>query len=319
MTLPTATSLWSPQSLSGSGPEARAAAHISSTETRRLLQRYIARRVPACDVEDVVQATLCDAVASARAPSELGDLLRWLFAIARFKVADAHRSASRLWPEDPGDIPAPAPPIEARSLARWAERQVPPGTSARRTLQWMAREADGDKLESIAADEHVPAERVRQRVSRLRRWMRDRWLAELAALAMFGLVAVAAARSVAHRSEIILPELVREPAADAARLRGSWKLVSFAPAQPLSAARQALFDRVGSSFVVTFDGRYARAVAGDGSFDRDYGVPLADGGQIELLDSKEQRTPIGYAWEGDALVLTVPHGPWAGVARFRAE
>src|SRR4030095_14156680 len=36
----------------------------------------------------------------------------------------------------------------------------------------------------IAAEEQVPAARVRQRVSRMRRWMKERWAAELAAAAV---------------------------------------------------------------------------------------------------------------------------------------
>jgi hypothetical protein len=47
----------------------------------------------------------------------------------------------------------------------------------------MAREGEGEKLESIAAEANEPAARVRQRVSRLRRFLRARWTAELAAAA----------------------------------------------------------------------------------------------------------------------------------------
>lgn len=305
MSIPSDTSLWRPMDL-------------ASPATRRLLRRYVARRVPACDVDDVVQATLCDAVASARAPSEAVDLQRWLLSIARFKVADAHRAASRSPLAEVSDVPAPALPIEALSLACWAERQLPPGDVARRTLQWMMREAEGDKLEAIAADERLPATRVRQRISRLRRWMRERWVAELAAVAALGLLAVVAGRSLAGRDEIILPDIVAGPSADEARLRGAWRLVAYEPAQPLSAAREALWGQLGSSLVVTFDGRYARAAAGDGSFEREYGVVLSSGGHFELVDAKDQRTALAIAWEGDVLVITVASGPWAGEARFQA-
>jgi hypothetical protein len=54
---------------------------------------------------------------------------------------------------------------------------------AQKALDWMAREGEGEKLESIAAEERVPATRIRQRVSRMRRWMKEQWLAELAAVA----------------------------------------------------------------------------------------------------------------------------------------
>ena len=52
----------------------------------------------------------------------------------------------------------------------------------------MAREGEGDKLEHIAEEEKLPAATVRQRVSRMRRWMRERWLAELAAAAAAALL-----------------------------------------------------------------------------------------------------------------------------------
>jgi cytoskeletal protein RodZ len=44
----------------------------------------------------------------------------------------------------------------------------------------MLREGDGEKLENIARDAKLPAPRVRKRVSRLRKFLRERWAAELA-------------------------------------------------------------------------------------------------------------------------------------------
>src|SRR5262245_4123830 len=58
----------------------------------------------------------------------------------------------------------------------------------------MAREGEGEKLESIAAEAQVPAARVRQRVSRMRRWMKERWMAELAAAAALAILALIIAR-----------------------------------------------------------------------------------------------------------------------------
>jgi hypothetical protein len=43
----------------------------------------------------------------------------------------------------------------------------------------MLREGDGEKLEHIARDAKLPATRVRKRVSRLRKFLRERWAAEL--------------------------------------------------------------------------------------------------------------------------------------------
>lgn len=151
---------------------------------RRSLEDYVRRRVPAADVDDVVQTVLCDALDAAGRPSEPGELRKWLLGVARHKVADLHRRAHREPPAELPDIEASPAPIEAHELIRWAEEQAGPTRDAKQTLDWMAREGEGEKLESIAATERVPAARVRQRVSRMRRWMKERWAAELAAVAV---------------------------------------------------------------------------------------------------------------------------------------
>jgi RNA polymerase sigma factor (sigma-70 family) len=161
---------------------------------RRALEDFVRRRVPAPDVDDVVQTVLCDALAAEGRPGDPAELRRWLMGIARHKVADHHRRSTREEVADLVELPAPPPPIEAREMARWAERQVASTRDAKQTLAWMAREGEGEKLESIAAEEQVPAARVRQRVSRMRRWMKERWLAELAAVAALAVIAVLVAR-----------------------------------------------------------------------------------------------------------------------------
>jgi DNA-directed RNA polymerase specialized sigma24 family protein len=291
--------------------------HLASPATRRLLTRYVARRVPACDVDDVVQATLCDAVASGRAPLPDEDFRRWVLSIARFKVVDAHRAAARTAEEggvEAVEPAAPAPPLEARSLLRWAARQLPRGAEA--TLRWMLREAEGEKLEAIAAAETLPAERVRQRVSRLRRFLRERWLDEVAAL-MLVLLAVLGGDAAFPRRERILPEAGFAASPTDARLLGSWALVRFDPAAPLPAVRRALVDRVGPTLVASFDG--ATLVAGGaGNFGRRYVARRAEGGALEAWETTAGHLAVAtYAFDGDELVLTVPSGAWAGVARFR--
>jgi DNA-directed RNA polymerase specialized sigma24 family protein len=161
---------------------------------RRSLEDFVRRRVPSSDVDDVVQTVLCDALAapSASRPTDPTELRRWLLGIARHKVVDLHRRAHREPPAELPDIEAGPPPIEERGLARWAEEQAGSEHDAQKTLAWMAREGEGEKLEAIAAEEKVPAARVRQRVSRMRRWMKERWAAELAAVAMLTVLALAA-------------------------------------------------------------------------------------------------------------------------------
>lgn len=155
---------------------------------RRSLEDFVRRRVPGAEVDDVVQTVLCEALASQARPRDPGELKRWLLGIARHKVVDLHRRAHREPPAELPDIEVEPPPIEERELARWAEEQAGSTRDAQKTLAWMAREGEGEKLESIAAEEQVPAARVRQRVSRMRRWMKERWLAELAAVAALGLL-----------------------------------------------------------------------------------------------------------------------------------
>ncbi|HEX2670822.1 MAG TPA: hypothetical protein VHM25_08120, partial [Polyangiaceae bacterium] len=60
---------------------------------------------------------------------------------------------------------------------------------AQATLHWLLREGDGETLDEIAREVELPAPRVRQRVSRLRRHLHARWLALGAAglLSLLGL------------------------------------------------------------------------------------------------------------------------------------
>jgi len=159
---------------------------------RRALSDFVRRRVPPSDVDDVVQTVLMDALAAPSPPTDPRELTRWMLGVARHKVADLHRRAHREPPAELPDLEAVPAPIEELEMARWAEEQAGSSRDAKQTLSWMAREGEGEKLEAIATDEQVPAARVRQRVSRMRRWMKERWLAELAAVAALGIVAVVA-------------------------------------------------------------------------------------------------------------------------------
>ncbi|AUX42753.1 uncharacterized protein SOCE26_041860 [Sorangium cellulosum] len=175
-------------------PPSPATTPLAEPGLRRSLEEFVRRRVPSAEVDDVVQTVLCDALASPARPTDPSELRRWLLGIARHKVADHHRRASREAATELPDLPVGPPPVEARELARWAEEQASSSRDAQQTLAWMAREGEGEKLESIAAEAQVPAARVRQRVSRMRRWMRERWRAELAAVAALALLALVLAR-----------------------------------------------------------------------------------------------------------------------------
>jgi DNA-directed RNA polymerase specialized sigma24 family protein len=165
-------------------PSPRSArAELSDPTLRLYLARYLRRRLPAADADDALQAVYCAALEARSVPDDLEELRRWMTVVARRKVASYYeRSASEQLGDPPEQAVEPAP-IEAISLLRWAERQAANSQVEHvdETLDWMARESDGEKLEAIAAEADIPSTRVRQRVVRLRRFMRARWALELSA------------------------------------------------------------------------------------------------------------------------------------------
>lgn len=160
---------------------------VIGPDLRSALIAMVRKRVPESEVEDIVQATLADAIESPHAPKDSESLRRWIFGVAKNKVVDYHRRAGRETFEMPEVAGKPAPHAEA-DLLRWAEKHLPPGEENKTTLDWMLREGEGEKLEWIAETEHVPAPRVRQRVSRLRRHLKTHWQKEVALLAALGVL-----------------------------------------------------------------------------------------------------------------------------------
>ncbi len=166
---------------------------LADEKLRRSLCAMVRKRVPPHEVDEIVQSTLADALASSHRPEEDEALVRWVHGIARHKVADFHRRSKReLHASFDGvsgreELPSPeleaASPHDAVDLLRWAERESPNEGSGK-TLDWMLREGDGEKLETIAREERLPAPQVRQRVARLRRHYRTRWAAQIAAAAL---------------------------------------------------------------------------------------------------------------------------------------
>lgn len=162
---------------------------VADPALRREVEAAVRRRVRGDDAEDVVQATLADVLQAARVPEEPEEFRRFVFGVARNKVFDHFRRQKRyVSGESEAEAAAPEPPLSARDILRWAEGELPDSES-QSTLEWMLREGDGEKLENIARDAQLPAPRVRKRVSRLRKLLRERWAAELA---LIGVLLVAA-------------------------------------------------------------------------------------------------------------------------------
>jgi RNA polymerase sigma factor (sigma-70 family) len=165
---------------------------------RDALRSLARRRVPEADVDDVVQLVLCEAASSPHRPDDPARVRRWLYGILRHKIADYHRRPKREEPTDLDREPLAresdaGDPQEVRSLLAWAMRELPPGMDSRRTLEWLLRESEGETLEEIAMAEQLSPEQVRQRVSRLRRFFRQRWVAQIAAAMAVALLFVALA------------------------------------------------------------------------------------------------------------------------------
>lgn len=153
---------------------------LSDTRLREAVAAVVRRLVPPDEVDDVVQAAFTEALAAQNTPEAPDDLRRWVTGIARHKAADLHRRRRREQVGDTPEVEAPSGPQSASELLRWAERELPDGDGAHQTLDWMLREGAGEKLESIAESEQIPAPRVRQRVARLRKHFRERWAAQTA-------------------------------------------------------------------------------------------------------------------------------------------
>jgi len=170
-----------------SGAEA-ARGRLGDRAILRQLQSFVSGRVPSGEVEDVVQTVLCVALGAPKLPAREEDLRRWLFGIARHKIADHHRAASRQGPVGTPEIGVAPPPYEARAMVDWAEGAARSEFRSSETLRWMAREGEGEALATIAADENLPPARLRQRVSRLRRALKRRWGRELALAVGAGLL-----------------------------------------------------------------------------------------------------------------------------------
>ena len=283
----------------------------TSSAFRAALTAMVRRRVPPADAEDVVQAVLTEAVASSERPTDPEGARKWLWGVARHKIADYHRRASRET-SDPPERTAPPPEHEERALLRWAVGELPDGADAKKTFEWLLREGDGETLEAIAEEERIPAPVVRQRVSRLRRLFRSRW-AQLAAAGLVALVAWILLRRTEREAPVAegpRPVLREDPAvvATRGRARGMRDEAARAAAQAdwarclerLDAARS--IDPAGDEGAGSraLRQRAMEAIAQERSLPP-APVELGDGGVVETVGDPLGHGPLGVLGTGDAM------------------
>lgn len=197
--------------------------YIANPATRSSLHAYVRRRGLADSADDLVQTVLCDALAVEAVPERNSELPRWLTGIARNKVVDERRRRSRWKRADlPEDTEAQPRSTEARDLLQRIAREVVE-PEERRALDWLVREHEGDSLYLIALDQALEPSTLRQRICRLRKSLRARYVVAL--LAVLGLGGAWAALPAAPHST---PASVAEALSPYA---GSWRVTATTPAK----------------------------------------------------------------------------------------
>jgi hypothetical protein len=252
-----------------------------------------------------VQATLCDALASRHAPTDAEEVPRWVMGIARNKLADHFRIASRDARLVPGALSLTEPVLE-RALLRQIADYAKESPSGMQTLGWIVREASGDQLAEIAEEEQVPAAVVRQRVSRWRKRARAVFLLAAASLAL-ALIGRAVLTSV--NPEVPLSNVAAHP-----RAAGRWRiLVADIPEGADPRLRKLAGVSIETADLVVQNGR-ARFESLGLQIDRAYELVPAPADAAELRGTMTTvdgaLVPIEVRFDGGRAILT------GGGARF---
>src|SRR5258706_354169 len=103
---------------------------LADPALHRAVESAVRRRIRGDEAEDVVQATLADALSAREVPEEPDDFRRFVFGVARNKVFDHFRRQKREVSEDrPGEPANSEPPLSAKAILRWAEGELPDSES----------------------------------------------------------------------------------------------------------------------------------------------------------------------------------------------
>jgi DNA-directed RNA polymerase specialized sigma24 family protein len=217
------------------------------------IRSMVRRRVPAQAVEDVVHQTACEALAAEDPPLDPLEARRWLYGIASHKIADFHRRARRaavVHGLDPEVLASRPPALEARSLLRGVLADATRDPRGAETMGWIAREMQGERLESLAREAGLPPATVRQRVSRMRRWLRVRWGREalmLVAASILTLLLALRPQGAPPVEPIYADPAGNTSAAAIIALQGRWHLVSLSPDMAMWGPSQAMLEGLGRS------------------------------------------------------------------------
>jgi len=297
------------------------------------IRAMVRRRVPAQAVDDVVHQTACEALAALDPPNDPREVRRWLFGIASHKVADFHRGARRasvVQGLDPEVLAARAPALEARSLLRGVLADATRDPRGAETMGWIAREMQGERLEALAHEAGLPAATVRQRVSRLRRWLRTRWGREALLLVAASLLTLALALRPCPAPEV--EPIFADPAgnttaAASIALQGRWHLVSLRPDMAQWGSSQGLLEGLGRSthIEVAGDTLYLHLEGSKSTVSSAFAVgPVVDGRfEVRFLRAVASQAPpvlqtaVAHFDAAGRLVVVATatptqEGPWRG-------
>ena len=184
-------------------------------------------------------------------------------------------------------------------------------------MGWLAREAEGERLDELARQASLPPATVRQRVSRLRRWLQKRWLREALLVAAASTVLFVVYGSATRPGPTpIVADPGDNPAAEAgAALQGRWRVESVEPDATLDPARRALVDAEALTTAVDVDGGEVRFSSATRHGERRLEVgPVEHGAfEVRVVDGggRVQRATARLDARG-RLVVVGTVGDWRG-------
>lgn len=261
--------------------------YVAEPSTQSSLRAFVRRRGFRADADDVVQTVLCEALAAPVMPTDPLDIPRWVWGILKNKVADAERRRARWRFAELSEWSAPSLRPEVNDMLARIQSDV--GSSPHRhALGWLLREHAGDSLLEIARQEAITPPTLRQRICRLRRYLRARYVGPAAVLLALG-AGAAAVRS---------PEQTHDSSAAAsASYAGSWRVVEASPAK---------YAELG--LVVVISESTVRVLAPSGILLRELSVERVSGERVRLRSGESVWNASLKSGDGNTLELTSERG-----------